>query len=176
MINDDIDLRALADERAAVQRIGQPRHLTADKEYVGLVGEREFGNRFWLRMDTTLRPQGDGGIDFRLPTYDGIYLVDVKTHRLRLGLLVEKHKCDEFVRKEIRICYVCALFEPVELLGWMWGEDVATHRVVEKRHGIISYHVKLEKLSHMDELLSIRLPRNGSAPPAQNGVQMRLPL
>ena len=54
------------------------RPLSPDYELVGLLGEFAFGRRLGLPVDVSVRPSGDGGIDFKLPCGQ---TVDVKTSR-----------------------------------------------------------------------------------------------
>jgi len=71
----DEQMRDLAKKREAIHA-GQAssRPLSKHYELIGLIAERQFSREFDVDMDMTLRPGGDGRVDFVLP----IGTVDVK--------------------------------------------------------------------------------------------------
>ena len=141
-------LRVVAERRGMVHARGGKAKagLGADHEYVALVGEWVFSERYGYPIDTADRVGGDNGVDFRVP---GVGTVDVKTARKPTWLLVERGK----VRADI---YVLARYddasETAELLGWAWGSDVARAVLRDMGYGIVSHAIEAGRLRSIEEL------------------------
>jgi hypothetical protein len=102
----------------------RPQHgkLRDDSHTIGMEGEYLFSTVFDLPMNLDRKDQGDGGIDFWLPTSLGTFPVDVKTAtHAPPWLLVEVADCDPMT------IYVLASFikGKTKLEGWQWGKFVA---------------------------------------------------
>ncbi len=127
---------------------GQPsqRVLSVYHDQVGLAGEFVFGRFCGLFPDTSLRAEGDRGVDFRLPL---LFTVDVKTARRPYALLHEKGK-------PIADIYVLAAYHETEeeasLVGWDWGSAVKRAEVRTSPHGITNYYIPADRLRPMAEL------------------------
>lgn len=161
MTDDEIAKEA---ERRHSSHVDHPTHrpLSEDYELIGLRGEQALAIAFGLAVDLSAKPGGDGGKDNTLVLHNrhGLpenFVVDVKTSRLPISLLVEEGKC---VPTTI---YVLAGYDAqrdaADLLGWEWGSVVI--KVLPQDHcghGIISHSIPREKLRLMSELLR-RQPR-----------------
>ena len=88
----DTELREMAKRRVA-QHAGAPssRHWgdPVECEFIGLVGERAFSDRFGMPMNLADQPMGDGKFDFVVNGWK----IDVKTAKKPTYLLVAPRKC-----------------------------------------------------------------------------------
>jgi hypothetical protein len=111
-----------------------------------MVGEVEFGKFSGVCPDFAFdRKNGDGGIDFVIPL---LYTVDVKTTEPGRNLI---HRLDKPVAADI---YVLAYADgnQGELVGWVWGKQLAAAEVRDLGHGIDSRFMRREALRPMEEL------------------------
>ena len=114
-------LRVEAAEREALHKNhASSRPLSDNYEYIGLMGEYLFADKFNQPRDRTLRPQGDGGWDFFFPGFGG---VDVKTARKPFNLLVEY----EHLLLDRTIYVQCGYNDDTDsayFIGWAYGWDL----------------------------------------------------
>lgn len=122
------------------------RPLSEGYEDVGIAGEFAFGEFCGLWPDTSLKPKGDGGVDFTVPLN---FTVDVKTGRKPFNLIHEEGK--PFVD-----IYVLAKFDDetkeASLLGWEWGHVLKKAPTKDFGYGVINHYISVEKLRPMEEL------------------------
>ncbi len=142
-------LRSVADERARLHaHHASSRPLSVDYELVGLAGEVAFGERFGYAVDLTLRPGGDGRIDFEA---DGLTL-DVKTARLAFNLLREQGK------PHADILVLAEYFDETEkarLVGWEWDYVMVQCPTKTFGYGVVNHYKhrsQLRSISLLDEV------------------------
>lgn len=118
---------------------------------IGLAGEFEFALRFGGEVDMTLRPFGDGGVDFRMNGYT----IDVKTAEKPWYLLYLEEKLP--VAADIYVLAGCNLAERESwLIGWEWGETLEKGEMKEFIPGYRNraiHHSKLRSLDSLREIL-----------------------
>jgi hypothetical protein len=139
-----------------IKKIGSERHslhrnhstsrpLSNDYEVVGLAGEYAFHDIFSVMADWSVRPEGDGGIDFKI----GKISIDVKTARKPGNLIVEIGT----VPADILI--LAGWNDPVvSLLGWEYGEVVLKSPERDFGYGIINHYIPARNLRPMGDLLN----------------------
>ena len=171
-------LRRLANEREALHfGHATSRPLSEGYEFVGMLGERAFSERFNVPMDLAVRPGGDGGSDFWFP----VGRVDVKTARKEPWYLPVEHG------KVTADIYVLAWAQndEAELLGWEWALAVYLAPLLRLRgHSILNHAIRRDELRPMDELQdwlrgdehdhTSRTRRQPSRPGASAGARPRL--
>ena len=122
------------------------RPLSPDYDYVGVAGEVAFAKEFGLEVDTTARPEGDGGVDFTLS--NGL-TVDVKTYRKPYHLLRE-------VGKHHAHILVLAGFNDstgeAYLIGWEWDSKMVRCPTRDFGYGIVSHYKPAEELQSIHRL------------------------
>jgi hypothetical protein len=135
------------------------RNLTDDTHLIGLCGELAFSDRFGVPMDTSLRPGGDGGIDFRLP----IGSVDVKTSRRQLAntLRVEAGTVKAAL-------YVLASYDSetgnAYLVGWEYGTVLRAIPPRKSTAGVTNHYRAASTLRTIDELYKLHTAALAPAP------------
>lgn len=144
------DRRRFADHRTSIHE-GQAsqRKLSKDYEQIGLAGEEEFARQFGqmheVQVDTSDRIGGDGGRDFLI----GPGVVDVKTARKPIYLLLEQKP----TRADI---VVLARYDDetrrATLLGWQWVKTIQKYRVRDMGFGVLSHAVPLSHLRPIRDL------------------------
>lgn len=133
---------------------GRPMKDDLRANKMGLAGEFEFAWRFNSQVDMTLRPFGDGGVDF---TING-YTIDVKTAEKPWYLLYLEEKLP--VVADIYVLAGCNLEDKrTWLIGWAWGEDLERGEVKEFLRGYRNraiHHSKLRSLDSLREILDVQ--------------------
>tara|TARA_Y100000034_G_C6718609_1_gene317797 strand:- start:116 stop:472 length:357 start_codon:yes stop_codon:yes gene_type:complete len=106
------------------------------------MGEAAFALQFGLRIDRSLRPAGDKGIDFWVKGAS----VDVKTARKAKNMIVE-------VGKVSADLYVLGQYydDGVDLLGWEWGEEMSRCPSRDFGYGILNHFKEVALLHNMGE-------------------------
>jgi hypothetical protein len=140
-----VSIHDLAARRAASHP--HPRHFSEDAELIGVRGEQAFAELTGLPMDTTDRPEGDGGVDF---TFTAEHSIDVKTFRNARNLLVEVGK----VKADI---YVLGQDTPfgVHFVGWAKRAEVLVAPTRDFGYGVASHYIAAGELRPMDALLAM---------------------
>jgi hypothetical protein len=134
-------LRKIASRRDELRAYNSHnRPLSKDYEYVGLVGEDEFGIEFDLPVNLSLKRNGDGGIDFRCNGYT----IDVKTLRDDKFLKIELGRC----RADIYVLYhYIDNLDTAAFCGWEYGSCMAKIPAVDTGRGIINHALEREFLN-----------------------------
>jgi len=122
------------------------RALSPGYDYVGVAGQIAFAKEFGLEVDTTARPEGDGGVDFTLS--NGL-TVDVKTYRKPYHLLRE-------VDKPHADILVLAGFDDstgeAQLIGWEYDTEMVKCPTRDFVYGIVSHYRAAGALREIEEL------------------------
>jgi hypothetical protein len=140
----------VAEAREGVHRDDpSTRRLTPHTHLSGMQGEFAFAELCGIMPDTSVKPSGDGGVDFRVPL---MYTVDVKSRNYRNGdidLLVEHGKVDADI-------YVLAVIreDDVDLRGWEWGTVVKRLPLRDLGTGVMNHWKRSDELRPMSELVS----------------------
>jgi hypothetical protein len=128
-------------------------------EFKGLVGERCFAARYDYPMELTLKPFGDGGIDF--DTWE-VGTVDVKTLEHFDKMLVIYSRCySDCVQRPSSHIYVAASYKDygiATLMGWEYSKVVhqLPHRVYpsgKDNHEVL--YTDLRSMVELDELFRV---------------------
>jgi hypothetical protein len=150
-IRSGADLEKLAEARTKLHA-GQSsqRQLGDGYELTGLMGERAFAEASGLPLDTSGRPAGDDGADFRFTWKGREQTIDVKTSKqASRGLLVEQGK----VRADF---YVLAqrIRDDAALIGWATRAEVEAMPAEDSTgHGIITHNIVATELWPMARML-----------------------
>ena len=140
------NIERIAKEREEVHRNhASSRPLSAGSELVGLAGEYQFAEEFGFKVDEELRPEGDGGRDFK----SILGSIDVKTARKAFNLIVEKGHVNSDV-------YVLAQYydenKSAFLLGWAFKEEIINAPTKDFGYGVINHYIPKGKLRKMSSL------------------------
>ena len=146
------DLLKIAEQRSKTH-VGHASQRILSKDYniVGVSGEFAFGDKFNLKVDDSIKPSGDKGVDFVLDLTVGedqrSFTVDVKTARLPYNLLLE-------VGKPVVDIYVLADYNNGDsiLLGWEWGVKLSQAPSRDFGYGVINHYISALDLRPMEEL------------------------
>jgi len=135
---------------------GTPRyHEDPNKEdIIGIAGELAFGKRYSLNVDKSIRPDGDGHVDFRAVTNNGKAItIDIKTAIKAYNLLIKEWEIDDCALVLVLAKYDTAN-EEVSFLGWQTKGVMRTmpKKVFSPRLGIMNYFCPLDQLRRMEEL------------------------
>ena len=136
------DLLKIAEQRSKTH-VGHAsqRVLSEDYNLIGVSGEFAFGEKFNLKVDDSIKPSGDKGIDFVLDLTVGkeqrSFTVDVKTARLPVVDI-----------------YVLADYNSGDsiLLGWEWGIKLSQAPSRDFGYGVINHYISALDLRPMEEL------------------------
>ena len=144
------EIEKLAKAREAIHK-GQKSQRILSKNYqlIGLAGEAEFERVFGIKMDRSLKPQGDGGHDFTLP----MGTIDVKTARNAYNLLREtntKHPADILVLAQYNGN------GKAHLVGWAYDWEMTQCPHKDFGYGIDNYYKPRDKLRPIKELLDLK--------------------
>jgi hypothetical protein len=139
----DVKVKNIAKERERVHKDHKSsRPLSSDYEYVGLIAESKFAEKYGFKMDETLRPGGDEGKDF----VTEIGTIDVKSARKAFNLIVE----EGMVKSDI---YVLAQYndeaDSVSFLGWAYKKEVLSAPMRDFGYGIINHYIPKRELHSM---------------------------
>lgn len=131
------------------QEYASYKPLSEDFLMIGVAGELLFSLRTGYAVDTVIRPNGDGGIDFRTP----LGTIDVKTGRMgrEPKLLVKAGTVNAFL-------YVLVEYQDkppgVKFLGFTEACTVRNHPpALPNKHDIINHEVPVSILEPIDRLL-----------------------
>ena len=120
------------------------RILSEDYNLIGVSGEAAFAEDFGLKVDDSVKPAGDYGVDFILGLN---FTVDIKTAKQPFNLLLEEGK------NAVDI-YVLADYNEGDtfLVGWEWGKVLEKAPTKNFGHGVISHYIPAKELRPMEEL------------------------
>lgn len=142
----------LGSERQNAHPNGTPRYYNDPnkEDIIGIAGEIAFGNRYNLKIDDSIRPNGDNHIDFKIEHNGRIITFDVKTANKAYNLLIKEW--------EINVCAdVLVLAEynegNIKFLGWESKREMAKQPVkVFSSLGIRNYYKHRDLLNNMSRL------------------------
>ncbi len=142
------DLRVIHDEAARRDaRHADSRNWSIDRKEThirGLKGEIGFANQYDLDPDLSARPDGDGGVDFRVNWITDDATVDVKTTTFTDPVLLvreaSKLRADHYVLVQL------AHGIDVHLIGWADRETVANAPVTDMTGHTTNYILKPDEL------------------------------
>jgi hypothetical protein len=121
------------------------RPLSADYEYIGLLGEWEFSQKYGLPIDLTLRSGGDGRKDFTT----GIGTIDVKTANKAFNLLRETNKPHADI---LVLAQYLEEDDNVAFLGWEYDKNMVLCPHQDFGYGIDNYYKSWQELRTMSSL------------------------
>jgi hypothetical protein len=150
-----LDAEHLGKLRQGAHTNSPSKRLYKDKNLehiIGITGEIKFGERYNLKPDLEIRPNGDGGVDFKVKFNDKtIVTIDIKTSQKAWHLLIKEwdiNRCSD-------ILVLCKYHDKdnVEFLGW------TTKKVMKEQPkkvfpplNINSYYLHNTKLNKMEIL------------------------
>lgn len=103
--------------------------IVSDRDFLGLAGEKAFGQAYRQPIDWERKREGDKGIDFWLPLRFSVDVRCIRQNELRCG-----------VGKVVADIYVLAEFKPrtrqAELIGWEYGSKLKDAPIKELPSGL----------------------------------------
>lgn len=159
------DLWAFSEKLWAMRRQGKRDTISQTtngvmSNYLGKIGEYEFGKMFGLDVDLSLTPKNDGGIDFTMA--DG-RTVDVKTRiydEKKRDLFIDIYDRDGITQSPIADLYVAMYVRMPEeqplIGGYITGHDVRK-AACREMNGKMTYYVPFVMLRPLDELRAVYL-------------------
>jgi len=147
----------LGTARQSAHPNGTPRYYSDPnvEDIIGVAGEQAFANRYGIKIDESIRPDGDNHIDFKLQYVDGFDVkqltIDVKTAKKPFNLLIKDWEIDKCA--DILILAKYNDDKSVELLGWEYKSIMKKQPTkVFSSLGINNYYKSREQLRPMSEL------------------------
>jgi len=143
-----ITAEQLGKQRQKAHPKGTPRFFTDPntEDIRGSLGELLFSSVYGFPVDTTIRPNGDGGIDFTTP----IGIIDVKTALKPFNLLIKKKEINNPV--EIYILAHDHGDGEASFVGWEYASVMKNCPFKDiGGFGIISYYKSARELHPMTE-------------------------
>ena len=128
------------------------------EDIIGMAGELAFGKRYSLNVDKSIRPNGDGHVDFRAIKNSGdTFTIDIKTAIKAYNLLIKEWEIDKCASVLVLAQYDPAN-EEVSLLGWQTKRFMKTMpKQIFSSLGIVNYFCHRDKLRSMDVTLFLTL-------------------
>ena len=123
------------------------------EDIIGMAGELAFGKRYSLQVDKSIRPNGDGHVDFRVVMNNGnTFTIDIKTAIKAYNLLIKEREINKCT-----IVLVLAQYDPANgevcFLGWRTKGFMKTMpKKVFSFLGITSHFCPRDQLHSMEEL------------------------
>ena len=152
-----IDSLELGTARQNAHPNGTPRYYSNpnEEDTIGVAGELAFANKYGLKMDEAIRPNGDGHIDFKMQLIldDAIkqITIDIKTAKKAYNLLIKDWEMEE--SSDILVLGRFNENETVDLLGWEYKSVMAKQpKKIFSSLGIVNHYKPVEKLRPMHEL------------------------
>lgn len=146
---------SLGIERQNAHPNGTPRYYADPnkEDIIGMAGELAFGKRYSLKVDKSIRPDGDGHVDFRAVKKNGeTFTLDVKTAIKAYNLLIKEWEMDDCASVLVLAQYNPAN-EEVSFLGWQTKAFMRTMpKKVFSSLGIVNHFCHRDKLRSMEEL------------------------
>ena len=143
-----ITAEQLGKQRQTAHPNGTPRFFDDPntEDIRGSLGELLFSSVYGFPVDTTIRPDGDGGIDFNTP----IGIIDVKTALKPFNLLVKKREINNPV--DIYILAHDHGDGEASFVGWEYASVMKNCPFKDiGGFGIISYYKSARELHPMTE-------------------------
>lgn len=133
---------------------GTPRYYSDinKEDTIGVTGELEFAKRYGLKIDRTIRPEGDGHIDFKIKVIsDNKFITfDVKTATKPYNLLIKEWEIDR--------CADCIILANYNdgipfFIGWESKKEMKKQpKKIFSSLGIVNYYKHASELQPMDRL------------------------
>tara|TARA_R100000008_G_scaffold38323_1_gene21873 strand:+ start:242 stop:724 length:483 start_codon:yes stop_codon:yes gene_type:complete len=141
---------------------GTPRYYDDPnvEDTIGVAGEIAFAKKYNLKIDDSIRPEGDGGVDFivSIKCKDGIwrkYSIDIKVAQKAYNLFVKEHEIERCANILVLGHYKAD--KTIEFLGWETRSVMKTMpKKVFSSLGIVNYYKHrddLRPMSKLDEIL-----------------------
>jgi len=151
-----IDVDSLGKKRQAAHPQGTPRYYNDPnkEDTIGVAGETAFAERYSLKVDERILPEGDDHIDFIVKINNSEITIDVKTAQKAYNLLIK-----EWEIKECADILVLAEYKDgaINFLGWETKEVMRLMPTkVFSSLGINNFYrhnSKLRPMQHLDEIL-----------------------
>lgn len=144
----------LGKARQDAHPFGTPRYYDDpnSEDILGMKGELAFESRYGLKADRSIRPDGDGHVDF-ITTVDGKRLtIDVKTARKPYHLLIKDHEINCCADINV-LAGVNPETEEIQFLGWASKDQMKEcPRKFFSSLRILNYYKKVSDLNPMSEL------------------------
>ncbi len=122
---------------------------------MGLRAEEAFAQRYGLTIDLTTRPEGDGGVDLRIPLLTDYFIVETFAVDCKAAIK-PKDLIVEATRTKPLTIYVLARYyeesDQCELLGWQWGKYLLRSVPKDYGYGILNYWCPRSSLRDLGEL------------------------
>lgn len=150
------EIHSLAIARQDAHPTGSPRYYENPytEHIIGMAGEIAFGKRYCLNVDKSIRPDGDGHVDFRAVMNNGkVITIDIKTALKPYNLLIKEWEINKCATVLVLAQYDPAN-EEVSFLGWQTKGVMRTmsKKVFSPRLGIMNYFCPRDQLRNMEEL------------------------
>ena len=151
-----MNARDIGKQRQDAHPKGTPRYYNNPnaEDTIGVTGEIAFARKYGLEIDDSIRPEGDGHVDFEVNVNQNKVTIDVKTARKAYNLLIKEW--------EIENCadvLVLAEYKPngkIKFIGW---ETKDIMKIMPKKIfsslGIVNYHRSKDELRPMSQLDSL---------------------
>lgn len=116
------------------------------EDTIGVAGEAAFAQKYSLSLDESIRPDGDGHVDFVTP----IGTIDVKTARKPFNLLIKEWEIERSA--DIIVLAKFNSVQDIVFLGWATRQEMATMPIKDFGYGIRNYYRHASSLRPMSEL------------------------
>lgn len=126
--------------------IGQTSYkpLSANHEYIGLLGEVAFSHAYALPLTWENLNGGGDSYDFSI----GSITIDVKTYRRPISVLCKQHK--KHAERIVLAKYIDD--SSIKLIGWDYYDIIKRSQPKDFGRGIINHHKEAGELRDMKEL------------------------
>jgi hypothetical protein len=145
---------SLGKQRQAAHPRGTKRYYKDEnvEDIIGITGEIKFGERYNLKPDLEIKPNGDGHVDFKVKFNDKtIVTIDVKTAQKAYNLLVKEWEIDKC--SDILVLCKYNGENNVEFLGWTTKKIMKEQpKKVFSSLNINNYYLHYTKLNKMEML------------------------
>ena len=150
--------KTIGEQRQSAHPQGTPRYYKDPnaEDIIGVAGELAFAKEYGLQIDDSIRPEGDGHVDFEI-TINGVEAtIDVKTAQKAYNLLIKEWEIEECA--DIFVLAEYESDENIKFLGW---ETKDVMKMMPKKIfsslGIKNYYrhwTQLRPMNQLDELLN----------------------
>lgn len=156
------EIEHLGIERQKAHPQGTKRYYTDPnkEDIIGVAGEKAFADRYGFKIDDSIRPEGDGHVDFRVEIFENgkkvNKTIDVKTAQKAYHLLIKVWEIKVCADILILVQYNSA--EDIKLLGWATKEEMQITKQKTFSNLNILNHFKhrseLRPMADLDKLLT----------------------
>ena len=105
-------------ERQAAHPQGTKRYYSDPnvEDTIGVAGEIAFAERYGLEIDDSIRPEGDGHIDFKVKINNVEVTIDIKTAQKAYNLLIKEWEINDCA--DILVLAKYTSDKKIDFLGW----------------------------------------------------------